>query len=180
MLGLIFFLLGLAVIAVGVLAIGFGIPNHQFGLGNTLMIAGSVAVTGGLLLLAVSAILGQLRHLNELIQMRLPSPAQRPARQPDSGPDRDKTGPLGISELVKRASQPREPASPPMPPDALRSKPAPPPDVTAPRPRLVKSGNVDGLAYSLYADGTIEAEFPEGRQTFRSIEELQRYLAGAP
>jgi hypothetical protein len=30
------------------------------------------------------------------------------------------------------------------------------------RPEVVKSGVVDGMAYTLYADGSIEANLPEG------------------
>lgn len=47
----------------------------------------------------------------------------------------------------------------------------PQPDVT-----VVKSGVVDAMAYSLYSDGSIEAQLPEGTVRFESIDELRNHL----
>jgi hypothetical protein len=41
---------------------------------------------------------------------------------------------------------------------------------------VLKSGVVDGLAYTLYADGSIAAELPGGRRRFASIDELRAHL----
>jgi hypothetical protein len=41
---------------------------------------------------------------------------------------------------------------------------------------IIKSGVVDGMAYSLYSDGSIEAQMPEGMMRFGSIEELRAHL----
>jgi len=41
---------------------------------------------------------------------------------------------------------------------------------------IVKSGVVDSMAYSLYSDGSIEAQMPEGMVRFASIEELRAHL----
>ena len=41
---------------------------------------------------------------------------------------------------------------------------------------VIKSGVVDGMAYSLYSDGSIEAEMPEGMMRFASIDELRAHL----
>jgi hypothetical protein len=46
-----------------------------------------------------------------------------------------------------------------------------PPQVT-----VLKSGVVDGMAYSLYSDGSIEAQMPEGMMRFASIDELRAHL----
>jgi hypothetical protein len=46
-----------------------------------------------------------------------------------------------------------------------------PPQVT-----VLKSGVVDGMAYSLYSDGSIEAQLPEGMMRFASIDELRAHL----
>jgi hypothetical protein len=58
---------------------------------------------------------------------------------------------------------------------ADRDPPAPqndePPPVT-----VLKSGVVDGMAYSLYSDGSIEAQMPEGMMRFASIDELRAHL----
>jgi len=48
-----------------------------------------------------------------------------------------------------------------------------------PKPRAVailKSGVVDGMAYTLYVDGSIEAELPQGTLRFASINELRSHL----
>ena len=41
---------------------------------------------------------------------------------------------------------------------------------------IIKSGVVDGMAYSLYSDGSIEAQMPEGMMRFNSIDELRAHL----
>jgi len=41
---------------------------------------------------------------------------------------------------------------------------------------VLKSGVVDGMAYSLYSDGSIEAQLPEGMIRFASIDELRHHL----
>ena len=62
---------------------------------------------------------------------------------------------------------------------ADRYSPAPrieePPPVT-----VLKSGVVDGMAYSLYSDGSIEAQMPEGMMRFASIDELRSHLDQRP
>ena len=50
-----------------------------------------------------------------------------------------------------------------------------PPPVT-----VLKSGVVDGMAYSLYSDGSIEAQMPEGMMRFASIDELRAHLDQRP
>ena len=62
--------------------------------------------------------------------------------------------------------------------------PVPSPDCHPPVPReeqqppvtVLKSGVVDGMAYSLYSDGSIEAQMPEGMMRFASIDELRAHL----
>jgi hypothetical protein len=46
--------------------------------------------------------------------------------------------------------------------------------------RVLKSGVVDGMAYSLYSDGSIEAQMPEGLMRFASIDELRAHLDQRP
>jgi hypothetical protein len=41
---------------------------------------------------------------------------------------------------------------------------------------ILKSGVVDGMAYSLYSDGSIEAQLPEGMMRFATIDELRAHL----
>ena len=41
---------------------------------------------------------------------------------------------------------------------------------------ILKSGVVDGMGYTLYVDGSIEAELPQGTLRFASINELRSHL----
>ena len=68
------------------------------------------------------------------------------------------------SERARRAG--RGPA-----PDAAPAARDDKPQVT-----VLKSGVVDGMAYSLYSDGSIEAQMPEGMMRFASIDELRAHL----
>jgi hypothetical protein len=43
-------------------------------------------------------------------------------------------------------------------------------------PAILKSGVVDGMAYTLYADGSIEAQLPQGTVRFGSIAELRSHI----
>jgi hypothetical protein len=104
------------------------------------------------------------------------------------------------------ASAPPEPVEPPPPPSFDDAWPQPerarpgeaPPPRRAVRPPLgsanpggaareappqvtvLKSGVVDGMAYSLYSDGSIEAQMPEGMMRFASIDELRAHLDHRP
>lgn len=65
-------------------------------------------------------------------------------------------------------------------PSAPAEPPAPTPPSAPPTPTVVKSGAVDGMAYSLYSDGSIEAQLPEGLMRFASIAELRAHLESQP
>jgi len=43
---------------------------------------------------------------------------------------------------------------------------------------VLKSGVIEGMAYTLYSDGSIEADLPQGVMRFPSIDALRRHLAG--
>jgi len=43
---------------------------------------------------------------------------------------------------------------------------------------VLKSGVIEGMAYTLYSDGSIEADLPEGMVRFGSIDALRRHLSG--
>jgi hypothetical protein len=74
--------------------------------------------------------------------------------------------------------------------ERMKSADAPPqrrPVPTRPAPAseqppvtVLKSGVVDGMAYSLYSDGSIEAQMPEGMMRFASIDELRAHLDQRP
>jgi hypothetical protein len=74
----------------------------------------------------------------------------------------------------------------PRPPDAPRAAEAPrESEAVAIRPTreaqavtVLKSGVIEGMAYTLYSDGSIEADLPQGMMRFPSIDALRRHLAG--
>ena len=66
--------------------------------------------------------------------------------------------------------QKREPPKPEAPEAQV---PEPPKEQVA----ILKSGMVDGMAYTLYVDGSIEAELPNGTLRFASINELRDHLS---
>jgi hypothetical protein len=83
-------------------------------------------------------------------------PADEPAVQPGAHADAGQGSMTSVAE-------PQTPAAVPEAED---------PEFTT----VLKSGVVDGLAYTLYADGSIAAELPEGRRRFASIDELRAHL----
>ena len=58
--------------------------------------------------------------------------------------------------------------------------PVAPARADTPQVTVLKSGVVDGMAYSLYSDGSIEAQMPEGMMRFASIDELRAHLDQRP
>jgi len=104
------------------------------------------------------------------------------------------------------APPPAEPAEPPpasfddawpkpergrqgdIPPQRRSARPPPAPEANGapartgdqPAVTVLKSGVVDGMAYSLYSDGSIEAQMPEGMMRFASIDELRAHLDQRP
>jgi hypothetical protein len=69
------------------------------------------------------------------------------------------------------------------PPVRPAPRPAPPPAQKAGAAQngtaattVYRSGVIDGMAYTLFMDGSIEAELPDGRVRFGTIDELQKYL----
>ena len=57
------------------------------------------------------------------------------------------------------------------PPATRQAQPGPEDQV-----EVLKSGTVGGMSYTLYTDGSIDAEFPDGKIRFSSIEDLRRHL----
>lgn len=69
------------------------------------------------------------------------------------------------------AAPPTEPAS-----GEDTAVPAAPAPATAQPVSVLKSGIVDGMAYTLYSDGSIEAQLPQGKLRFGSITELRNHI----
>ena len=77
-----------------------------------------------------------------------------------------------VSEASSTASS--EAAPPPASPRPERHEAPPPQEERA--VAILKSGVVDGMAYTLYADGSIEAQLPQGMVRFGSIAELRAHI----
>jgi hypothetical protein len=78
-----------------------------------------------------------------------------------------------VAPASERAPQPSAPAAPPAAGQRRRAEPEP----AEPRSvAILKSGVVDGMAYTLYADGSIEAKLPQGTVRFGSIAELRAHI----
>ena len=292
------FVVGAIAAMVGVGMVGYGIPINEFSFGNTLIVAGTTAVVGGLIVIAISAAVSKLQRIAETLATRTPVRSSRPIDmfEPPSGsraapmPGQIPFPATPKSEAAVREAQPpadmavedqpaaaaaptlRNPDRPfavveefevkeyeyvslsrqqPMPAPAAvdQGEPAPPPPVSddafpvagmrpqpafdapwrsspppplerqsetsyfdalwpaesrpakrpvideaKPEPKqylapvpapeaqsepvaILKSGVVDGMAYTLYVDGSIEAELPQGTLRFASINELRDHLA---
>jgi len=111
-------------------------------------------------------------------------PAGDAAQQPA---DQEKEKPWRIRAREREQRQ-RERAvaaalqSPPAPAkpavDERPQPPAPPPSAEPVPVQILKSGVVDGMAYTLFSDGSIEAKLPEGTMRFGSIADLRAHLEG--
>ncbi|RXH20106.1 DUF308 domain-containing protein [Bradyrhizobium guangzhouense] len=80
---------------------------------------------------------------------------------------------------ARRPPPPPRPSStfePAAPQPTAASPASEPPSAEQPQVTVLKSGIVDGMAYSLYSDGSIEAQMPEGMMRFASIDELRAHL----
>jgi hypothetical protein len=76
------------------------------------------------------------------------------------------------STVERQPSYEDDYANPPPPPPPARGNNS----GSARSSTVVRSGIIGGMAYTLYTDGSIEAELPIGTVRFASIEELQEHV----
>jgi hypothetical protein len=295
-------LFGAIATAAGVFVVAFGVPMRETTFGAALLIAGSVAITGGFIVVGLAAAVQELQRVVQGLKTRVPVPrplrpmerkdgkreegaerrpgpprmpiparpgpdvpnlmptnldapsdaqpqgqvrkpgpdwlrravaeiesAPRPADVAPGGPDNYRTEEIGppppdvwpranpspepavpemrqapaasqqnIFDMVwpsdrRRQEAPPEkrfeaPLDPPMRPIEARPPPpapAPPPVAPPPAPparveqrplSILKSGVIDEMAYTLFTDGSIEAQMPDGTMRFASIDELRQHL----
>lgn len=124
-------------------------------------------------------------------------PAARPAPQPDPARDNegfdlvwpDRAAPRSASEPARNADDKTAGDKPaagemPLPPIPARPRSNQPPErrpEASPKPvergpAILKSGVIDGMPYTLYANGSIEAELPQGTVKFASVDALRAHL----
>jgi hypothetical protein len=76
--------LGIVVAAVGLAAIGFGIPINEFTLGTTLLVTGTTALTGGLILIGLAAAVSELGRVADALKARaVARPGARAPEKPE-------------------------------------------------------------------------------------------------
>jgi hypothetical protein len=110
---------------------------------------------------------------------RLPGASERPA-----GPSFDALWPKGPRPVRDAPPAPVQATAAPAAEPEQITEPAEDttqivaPDATpGPEPvSVLKSGVVDGMAYTLYSDGSIEAQLPQGMLRFGSITELRNHI----
>ncbi|MGH6738766.1 MAG: DUF308 domain-containing protein, partial [Bradyrhizobium sp.] len=122
-----------------------------------------------------------------------PEATSRPAKQPErpktsmfeslwpKGTRSGRDGQTAIAQIP--APPPAEPEqraepSPVVQPPPIPQQPASTPTLTptATPVSILKSGVVDGMAYTLYSDGSIEAQLAKGTLRFGSITELRNHI----
>jgi hypothetical protein len=103
----------------------------------------------------------------------------RPSRGPAAAEPNADAVPEVKPEFALEPELPPEPALE-LPPHETAAEPPAPSEASEGEPRptveVLKSGVVDGMGYTLYVDGSIEAELPQGTLRFASINELRAHL----
>ncbi len=111
------------------------------------------------------------------------SPPVEPAEAPpatfdDAWPKLERAKPADAALPPRRSA--RTPSTFTEASGTAASEQPPAPREEQPPVTVLKSGVVDGMAYSLYSDGSIEAQMPEGMMRFASIDELRSHLDQRP
>jgi hypothetical protein len=102
--------------------------------------------------------------------------------RPPTVPPVETAEPPSFDDAWPRAERARPSEIPPprrsgrIPPTLAEANGGPARPEDQPEVMVLKSGIVDGMAYSLYSDGSIEAQMPEGMMRFASIDELRAHL----
>jgi hypothetical protein len=79
--------------------------------------------------------------------------------------------------LPEAGRRPAEPKSPPLSPAQPAASASTKPAHVEPRPLpIIKSGVIQQMAYTLFSDGSIEAQMPDGIRCFASLEEFLGHL----
>jgi hypothetical protein len=85
--------------------------------------------------------------------------------------------PVDLAPLT-RIAEPSVATPPPPAAPAARSAPKPAAAQNGAANTVYRSGVIDGMAYTLFMDGSIQAELPQGTVKFGNIDDLQKYLLG--
>jgi hypothetical protein len=221
------FCIGCVVLVLGTISAGYGTLISEFSFGNTLIIVGVTMAAGGLIVIALSAVVSQLQQIVMAMapdeglgatrsngaptsdRVRFPSKPESFRGEAHKAEPAKTVRAVSVRATGARAQSSEESFTPTLPnpelppetaseevdlereglprrevPSFRRSLPAG--AVATPEANLkgdewrtvavLKSGVVDGMRYTLYVDGSIEAELPQGILRFASINELRDHL----
>jgi hypothetical protein len=97
-------------------------------------------------------------------------------KRPRPSPAAQPTPAVAVPPASPQAAVEIEQNDEPAPKEAIQSLT----DETTAAVSVLKSGVVDGMAYTLYSDGSIEAQLPQGTLRFGSITELRNHIEQSP
>src|ERR1700759_5096111 len=117
---------GIGSVLAGLLVILYGIPIREFGFGNTLILIGVVAVCTGMILLALSAVVAELKVIARRLMETRVGPETRPRPILPSAPEPPQ--PMGgpAPAATPAMQEPIPPRDAP-PPEVAPAEPAAPP-----------------------------------------------------
>ena len=174
--------LGAALALAGAVSLANGISYIRLDWGATEVMAGTVALAGGLVTLALGAVLFALRDLSRRIEAPAPfaSDPDDAATRSARGRTRSRVATVGLPGAeppspvtaeapgLPAAVEVHDPEPVPEPP------PAPPTMVDA--PTVVGRYEANGASYVLFSDGTIEVETETGTHRFASMADLKDHI----
>jgi hypothetical protein len=102
-------------------------------------------------------------------------PPESQARQPQKSYFDDAMWPAESRPVKRPVIDETKPELPPVNTTAAPEAHKPHP-VSEPPVEILKSGVIDGMGYTLYVDGSIDAELPQGPLRFASINDLRSHL----
>jgi len=172
-------MLGILVAAAGTLAIGFGIPIYEFTLGTTLIIAGTAALTGGLILIGLSAVVSELGRVAEALRTRaVARPAARPAEAQEPQPSvQPSTQPLPQPAASTGAAA--APVAGPRPPVPQRPRPEAPARAPEPYPAGPSAVEVSAAAIERLRSSIPRTERPRA-EVVDDLEEVPPLSPNGP
>jgi len=165
---LILLLLGILIAGAGIAMIGFGIPINDLLLGSTLIIAGATALTGGLILIGLSAAVTELTRIADALR---PRPGARAVARPAESPEA--VAPAAVAPVAAAAAppgRPRQTPRAPMPPQPIPETPraeaprAEAPRAEAPRPAVPAPPGPSAVEVSAAAIERLRSSIPRAER----------------
>lgn len=163
-------LVALLMVLGGAVAAYQGALILAFSSGGTLVTSGVTVATGGVLLAGLAALVAAVRRLEDALVL----PGEGARHQPEEA-----------EEPIQ--AEPERPAAPA--PDPVRAAPAAEPPLAEPlrgtldapgpaAPGIAGTYASGGNTYTMYTDGTVRAETPQGRFHFDTVDDLKAFIAG--